>query len=350
MADQADDLRKQVSDAVSRQQSLNIAGGGSKPFYGYAPRPDSLRLDLGTHDGVIDYAPEELMIRVRAGTRLEVINQLLAENDQMLGFEPPDFDGQATIGGAVATGISGPRRPFAGAVRDFVLGVTLITGEAKQLSFGGQVMKNVAGYDVSRLVTGALGTLGVILDVSLKVLPAPRKESTLAFHTDLSETFELFDRARGYATLSGAAWQDGVARLRFSGTEVAVDVAAEAMRNGASTPVEDDFWIQLNNLKWADAPRQLWRISVPRSSPLFLEKLSVLDWGGGLRWVKDPDGNPRDALDGNQGHATLVVSRQVTEVELFHPLTKPVRDMHRKLKSVFDPQGVFNPGRMYGDM
>ncbi len=352
-------LVEQVEFSIAHRQPLVIEGGGSKNFYGHQPSEDLPILSVAGHRGVIDYAPDELMIRVRAGTPLSEVNQLLKENSQFLAFEPPDFGRKTTIGGVVASGLSGPRRPYAGSVRDYVLGVTLITGSGNVLSFGGQVMKNVAGYDVSRLVTGAMGTLGVILDVSLKVLPAPEAESSVA-KTLPAEEFPAFLRTlRKNIPLSAAAYQNGVARLRVSGSRVAVDAA---LLEFEAEKTVNEYWDRLNTLVDFGATKELWRISLVPASPLFLDEAAVIDWGGGVRWLVNPGDNPRKLLAGEDGHATLFkrsVSKGTKEsvesagdttgsaVELFHPLGQPLLGIHQRLKNHFDPAAIFNPGRMY---
>jgi len=345
--DQSASLLAQVREAIEHHSPLVIEGCGSKKFYGYPPSPDLDRLDVSTHCGIIDYAPAELVLHVRAGTRLSEINQLLADNNQILPFEPPDFDTTATIGGVVASGLSGPRRPYAGSVRDFVLGVTLITGRGEILEFGGQVMKNVAGYDVSRLVTGSLGTLGIILDVSLKVLPAPEVEITRAIAVSCQEFQSRLQSMQRNMPLSAAAYQDGFLRVRLSGSETAVS-AAEQKIGGEDT--DNVYWGELNKLECFAGVKNLWRVSVAPASKLFLEDAAVIGWGGGIRWLADPEYDPRKVLAGEDGHATLVKydkQNLSSETEIFQPLPDLLLGIHQKLKQQFDPAEIFNPGRMY---
>ena len=345
--DQSASLLAQVREAIKHQSPLTIKGCGSKSFYGYPSSPDMERLDVSAHRGVIDYAPAELVLHVRAGTRLSEINQLLGDNNQLLPFEPPDFDTNSTIGGGVASGLSGPRRPWAGSVRDFVLGVTLITGRGEILEFGGQVMKNVAGYDVSRLVTGSLGTLGIILDVSLKVLPAPEVEITRTIEVSCQEFQSRLQSMQRHMPLSAAAYQDGFLRVRLSGSKAAVS-AAEQKISGEDTG--NGYWGGLNKLKCFAGVENLWRVSVAPASRLFLEDAAVIDWGGGIRWLADPGYDPRKVLAGEDGHATLVKydkQNLSSETEIFQPLSEPLLGIHHKLKKQFDPAGIFNPGRMY---
>jgi glycolate oxidase FAD binding subunit len=345
--DQSASLLAQVKEAIEQQAPLTIEGGGSKSFYGYPPSPELDRLNVSSHRGIIDYEPAELVMHVRAGTRLSEINQLLGDNNQLLPFEPPDFDANSTIGGVIASGLSGPRRPYAGSVRDFVLGITLITGRGEILEFGGQVMKNVAGYDVSRLLTGSLGTLGIILDVSLKVLPAPEVEITRAIAVSCQAFQARLQSMQRNMPLSGAAYQDGFLKVRLSGSEAAVSAAAQKT-DGEDT--DNGYWENLNTLKCFAGVKNLWRVSVAPASKLFLEDAAVIDWGGGIRWLVDPGYDPREMLSGEDGHATLMKYDKESlssETEIFQPLHEPLLGIHHRLKQQFDPAGIFNPGRMY---
>lgn len=340
-------LLASVQEAIKLKTPVAIEGSGSKRFYGYPAANDIYRLHMGGHRGVIDYAPDELVIRVRAGTRLSEINQLLSDNHQILAFEPPDFEATATIGGVIASGLSGPRRPYTGAVRDFVLGVRVITGRGEVLEFGGQVMKNVAGYDVSRLLAGALGTLGVILDVSLKVLPAPELEITRALAVSRQEFQALLQSMQGNLPLSAATYKDGNLMVRLSGSEVAVSVAGQ--KTGGED-LDNSVWDKLNTLECFADVTTLWRVSVAPASGLFLEDAAVIDWGGGIRWLVDTPMDPRPALACEDGHATLMkydADNLSSGVEIFQPLAEPLLGIHQRLKQQFDPAGIFNPGRMY---
>lgn len=348
--DITESLLARVQEAIEKARPVVIEGQGTKRFYGCPQRADLDRLEVGEHRGIIDYAPEELVIRARAGTRLSEIRQLLSDNNQMLAFEPPDFEGNSTIGGVIASGLSGPRRPFAGSARDFVLGVKLISGEGDALEFGGQVMKNVAGYDVSRLIAGSMGTLGVILDVSLKVLPAPEMEVSRAItagRKDFQSRLQSMQRNR---PLSAAAYQDGHLVVRLSGSETAVKAGTQTI---GGDELGNSVWERLNLLeRFADADH-LWRISVAPASSLFLEDASVIDWGGGVRWLVDPGYDPREALEGEDGHATLMkypLESPPEATEIFQPLPETLLGIHRRLKKRFDPSGIFNPGRMYRDI
>jgi len=348
--DATESLLAGVQQAIGNTTPLVIKGCGSKDFYGYPAAQELARLDTSTHRGVMAYAPEELVIRVRAGTRLAEVQQLLSDNKQMLAFEPPDFEANSTIGGVIASGLSGPRRPYAGSVRDFVLGLTMITGRGEVLEFGGQVMKNVAGYDVSRLVTGSLGTLGVILDVSLKVLPQPELEisqalsiASQAFQSHLQSIYTSHP-------VSAAAYRDGTLNIRLSGSETAVNTAKQKI---GGDEIDNAIWDALNTLECFAAATRLWRVSVAPASRLFMEEAAVIDWGGGVRWLVDPGYDPRDVLANEDGHATLMKYDKellLSGVEIFQALGEPLLGIHKRLKQQFDPAGIFNPGRMYRDI
>lgn len=348
--DQGKYLLVQVQDAITREFPLAIEGRGSKKFYGYPSSAGQNRLDVSGHRGVIDYEAAELVLRVRAGTPLFEIKQLLAGNNQLLPFEPPDFNSRSTIGGVIASGLSGPRRPYAGSVRDFVLGVTLITGSGEILEFGGQVMKNVAGYDVSRLLTGSLGTLGVILDVSLKVLPAPEMEVTRSITIARKDFQSLLQSMQRNMPISAAAYADGKLHVRLSGSEVAVSTAGRLIDGDEA---DNSYWENLNTLGCFSGVKNLWRVSVAPASKLFLDDAAVIDWGGGIRWLADPVYNPRERLADEDGHATLMKYDRAelsSGIEVFQPLTEPLLGIHHRLKQQFDPVGIFNPGRMYRDI
>ncbi|MEO7742443.1 MAG: glycolate oxidase subunit GlcE [Usitatibacter sp.] len=346
------ELCERVAAAAAGKRSLRIRGGGSKDFYGGASAGDIL--DMGGYSGIVAYEPRELVLTVRAGTPLEEVERALAAERQMLPFEPPHFaaDGasRATIGGTVATGLSGPRRPYAGSVRDFVLGTRVVNGKAEDLSFGGRVIKNVAGYDVSRLMTGALGTLGVITEISFKVLPQPRAEATLAFEMDGDAAIQQANRWAGQPLpLSATAWQEGVLRVRLSGAETAIDAARK--RLGGEELDGRDYWRDLreHRLPFFAVGKPLWRLSVPQTAATFeLPSVQLIEWGGGLRWVStDLDADAiRSTVEKVGGHATLFRGGDKA-AGVFHPLQPAILKIHRRLKLAFDPAGVLNPGRMY---
>ena len=348
MGDFITELRDRVRDHSQRKAPLRIRGGGSKDFYGETTEGDVL--ETSGHAGVVAYEPKELVLTVRAGTRLADVEAELAAQRQMLPFEPPHFGAGATIGGAVAAGLSGPRRPYAGAVRDFVLGTRIVNGKGEDLSFGGRVIKNVAGYDVSRLMAGSLGTLGVITEVSFKVLPRPPSEATLSFEMDEANAIEQVNRWAGQPLpLSATAWEAGRLRVRLSGAETAVAAAKVKMGGEAIDP--GDYWADLreHRLAFFAAGRALWRISVPQATePLALPFAQLIEWGGGVRWMTG-DCDPlvvRSAAERAGGHATLFRGGD-RAAGVFHPLKAPILKIHKRLKEAFDPAGIFNPNRMY---
>jgi glycolate oxidase FAD binding subunit len=349
LASLADAIRAAAADG----RRLRIRGGGTKDFYGQALAGEVL--DTRGCVGIVDYDPTELVVTVRGGTPLAELESALAEKKQMLAFEPPHFGAGATVGGAVASGLAGPRRASAGSVRDFVLGVRLLDGRGQDLSFGGRVMKNVAGYDVSRVMAGALGTLGVIAEVSLKVLPAPVAEATLKFEMPEDKAIESMNRWAGRPLpISATAYSDGDLCVRLSGAAAAVRAAREKL---GGTPVEPDgaarFWsgIREQTDPFFGGAEPLWRLSVPSATPpLGLEGRALVEWGGSLRWLaSNADArHVREVAARAGGHATLF-RRGDKAVGVFHPLAPAVATIHRRLKAEFDPRGILNRGRMYPD-
>ena len=271
----------------------------------------------------------------------------------MLAFEPPGFGSAATLGGCVAAGLSGPRRASAGSVRDFVLGLKVVDGRGESLAFGGQVMKNVAGYDVSRLVTGSLGTLGLISEISLKVLPRPPAEMTLRLELPQGKALESLNRWAGQPLpITASAWQDGDLALRLSGAPGAIRAAAEKLGGEQVKPAEaDGFWTGIREQTDAffagDAP--LWRLSLPSHAPLAeLPGAQLIEWGGALRWLKSraEAAMVRAAAARAGGHATLFRAAD-KPAGAFAPLPPVLARLHRELKSAFDPAGILNPGRLF---
>ncbi|WP_296894411.1 glycolate oxidase subunit GlcE [Thiobacillus sp.] len=337
-----------IRAAHAEGSPLILQGGGSKTFYGNADEGEVL--STRTLTGIVDYQPKELVLTARAGTPLAEIETALAERNQMLAFEPPHFGGAATLGGSIATGLSGPRRPYAGAARDFVLGVRMIDGTGQPLRFGGQVIKNVAGYDVSRLMAGALGTLGLITEVSLKVLPKPAAETTLQFELDETAAIENMNRWAGQPLpLSATSWHAGLLTVRLSGAESAVH-GAQARLGGELLHDAAAFWQRLRNqaTPFFDK-RPLWRLAVkPTTPPLNLGSAEWIEWGGAVRWLASdlPAATLRDAAKIAGGHATLF--RGSAPIDgAFAPLAPALRALHRNLKQRFDPKGILNRGRLY---
>ncbi len=347
-------LVDQVQAAVASHTPLCIRGSGSKDFYGNLPQGQVL--DVRHWQGIVDYDPSELVITARAGTPLALLETMLSEQDQMLAFEPPHFGLAATVGGCVAAGLAGPRRASAGttqgAVRDFVLGARLLDGRARQLRFGGTVIKNVAGYDVSRLLAGSLGILGVILEVSLKVLPRPRAELTLQQVCDETTALLRCNQWGGLPLpLSATHWHNGVLSVRLAGAEAAVREASATL-GGQPLPAAHaaQFWTALREQSadffTGDLP--LWRVSVPSAAvPLGFDAPQCFEWGGAQRWLRSdlPAAQLRARANQLGGHATLFRGGD-RSAGVFAPVSSAVLRVHRGLKAEFDPAGIFNPGRL----
>jgi glycolate oxidase FAD binding subunit len=351
-------LTARIRAAGAAGRPLRIRGGGTKDFYGGALEGDVL--DTQVYAGILDYEPTELVITARAGTSLAAIESAMRARGQMLAFEPPHFAAGGTLGGAVAAGLSGPRRPYAGAVRDLLLGVKILDGVGEHLTFGGRVMKNVAGFDVSRLMAGALGTLGVITEVSLKCLPMPRTEATVVFDCSADEANRRVNDWGGQPLpLSATCFHEGRLQVRLSGAQPAVHAAMTRL-GGQLVAEADAFWASVRDHThafFASAARErkpLWRLSVRPTAPYTdLGGDQLLEWGGGLRWLAAGDrvdpAKLRVWAASQGGHATLFRSAEKI-VDPFHPLDGTLTALHRKLKAVFDPQGIFNRGRLIPDM
>lgn len=368
-----DALIDRVRAARADRTALNISGGHTKAFYGEAPRGEPL--DVRPLAGISSYEPSELVVTVRAGTPLAELEAVLAEQGQCLPFEPPRFaaassadgwgginQGAGTVGGMVAAGLAGPARAAVGGVRDYVLGATLLNGRAELLSFGGQVMKNVAGYDVSRLLAGSMGLLGVICEVSLKVLPVAVASATLRF--ELSEAAALKQLALWGGQplpVNASAWWEGTLVLRLSGAAAAVQSAVLKLGGEVVDPVPAaGFWTGLRDqtdefFVGAEAAvakgATLWRLSVASTAPpLALTGAQMVEWGGAQRWVVTtaPAASLRAAALAAGGHATAF--RGTKAGGALAPLSAPLARIHREMKTAFDPDRVFNPGRLYADL
>lgn len=342
---------ERIRDAAASGTALQIRGGGSKEFYGQAIRGE--RLLTQELCGVVDYEPTELVITALAGTPLKDIEAILAERGQMLAFEPPHYGAGATLGGCVSAGLSGPRRASAGAVRDFVLGVKLIDGRGELLSFGGQVMKNVAGYDVSRLVCGALGTLGLIAEASVKVLPKPVEETSLRFELSEAQALLRLNQWGGQPLpVSASTYTDGELFVRLSGAAAAVKSACAALGGERIEPgAAADLWhgIREQTDEFFAGDEALWRLSLPSTADVInLPGRQLIEWGGALRWFKTAASarQVREAAAAAGGQATLYRGGDKS-VGVFTPLPTVMKKLHANLKKSFDPKGIFNPGRMY---
>jgi glycolate oxidase FAD binding subunit len=351
-------LGEQIRAAAAAGGRLRIRGGGSKDFYGNAPTGEVL--DTRSHSGIVAYEPTELVITARAGSPLGQIEATLAGQHQMLAFEPPHFGGGATIGGCIAAGLAGPGRAAYGysfgAVRDFVLGAKLLDGRAQLLQFGGTVMKNVAGYDVSRLLAGSMGTLGLITEVSIKVLPMPVTTETRDYELrEAAALRSLADWGRQPLPISASCWHDDVLRLRLAGAAAAVR-AAVARLGGTSVADEEAnrYWQALRDqtLVYFSGTTPLWRCSLPvNADALAMAGPQLIEWGGALRWLRStaPASEIRARVSALGGHATLFRSTSHpgdNDAGAYHALTPAVAAIHLRLIGEFDPHGVFDTGRL----
>ncbi|MBX9917726.1 MAG: glycolate oxidase subunit GlcE [Nitrosomonas sp.] len=352
-----DQYQAVIRTAAESKTPLQIRGGGTKDFYGNrAGEQNSALLDMSDYNGIVDYEPTELVITARAGTRLADLEAELDQHGQMLAFEPPYFGAAATLGGCVAAGLSGPRRVAAGSVRDFVLGVRMLDGKGEDLHFGGQVMKNVAGYDVSRLMAGSMGTLGVLLEVSLKVLPKPAIETTLCMAMDEAAAIEKMNQWAGKPLpVSATCYTDGQLFIRLSGAEPAVR-AAQVKLSGETLADDKIFWqsVREHTHGFFQPDKPLWRLSIKSTTPpLLLPGKQLLEWNGALRWLCATGGDVteviRRAAEEAGGHATLFRA-DAARTAVFHPLPPALMKIHRTLKEKFDPAGTFNPGRLYSEI
>ena len=373
-----DDLVSAIQAAHASQTQLRIRGAGSKDFYGGMLAGEVL--DVDGYRGIVAYEPTELYVTAKCGTPLAELEAVLAEKGQMLAFEPPQFSGAsigsagasvgsagATVGGCVAAGLAGPRRQQAGAVRDFVLGVKLIDGTGQVLDFGGQVMKNVAGYDVSRLLAGSLGTLGLLAEVTLKVLPKPLAEQTLVFAMSEVEAIARLNEWGGQPLpISASFWHDGQLWLRLAGARAAVAAACSKLGGKAMT-LETTAGAAVNAQKhWISVREQthpafagdiLWRLALPTNAkPPGLDGLRAIEWGGALRWYAGEASEIREAVRGTAaragGHAVLYRAPESLRCleGAFAPLSPALLALHRRLKKSFDPKGILNPGRLYAEL
>jgi glycolate oxidase FAD binding subunit len=349
-------LIAQVQRAIAEHTPLRIRGSDSKRFLGRDVQGEEL--DTRTHRGIVAYDPTELVVTARAGTPLTELNTVLDDANQMLPCEPPLFNGTGTglgtIGGAVASGLSGPRRPWAGSMRDFVLGCRVITGDGDHLRFGGQVMKNVAGYDMSRLLAGSFGSLGVLTEVSLKVLPKPRERRTFALTLGADEAMlELSAWRKAALPVTGACYFDGRLHVRLEGGSGSVKSAVDRI---GGEEIDCAFWDALRDhrLPFFDShtdARPLWRLSLPNATPLMpLPGNVLIDWAGAQRWLRSdaPAAEIRQLAHAAGGHATCFTPSP--EREPFHALAAPLLRYQHQLKRRLDPSGVLNPGRLYADL
>lgn len=362
--DLSSELQARVREAHATKTRLRIVAGGSKAFYGNPVVADVI--DVSGHTGIIEYQPSELVVTVRSGTRLATLEAELRENRQMLAFEPPQHSARSTIGGVVACGLSGPRRAACGAARDFVLGTTLINGLGQHCRFGGQVMKNVAGYDASRLMVGAQGTLGLLLDISIKVLPLPEAEVTLKLEmAAVDMPAVVLGWVREGLPVSATCHVGGDLYLRLSSTPSAVRHArAVISRAYACEEISGDFWLQIRDQTHAffRESRNLWRCSHLPTTPLYGNNGDtgagqMLEWNGALRWLHSSE-NLHIAAAQQQGHAQRhpLHANHATDADsrpaedIFQPLQAGVMKIQQRLKQAFDPAGILNSGRVYAQL
>jgi glycolate oxidase FAD binding subunit len=351
-ADATEELTAHMLAAVAGRRALEVRGSGSKRFYGRSVRGEILSTQR--HRGIVDYDPQELVLTARSGTTLDDIESVLRARGQHLPFEPPHFGDGATLGGAIACGLAGPARAASGPVRDFVLGIRVLTGEGQVLQFGGRVMKNVAGYDVTRLMVGALGTLGVLLEISVKVLPRAPHELTVSFPLGASEALaRMSDWALTPVPISATCWTEGVLYARLQGSSATV---AEAHRliGGAEFEHGTRLWasIREHTHGFFRSDSTLWRLSVPAEARLdSLPGRMLIEWGGTQRWLIPAHGaaDVRAVCARAGGFATRFRGRRPDD-EVFAPLPDPLLRVHRELKRAFDPYGILNPGRLYADL
>lgn len=347
-----DFFQTRIAEAASRSAPLCLRGGGSKDFYGLAPRGEIL--DTRAYAGIVEYEASELVATVRGGTPLAELESTLAARGQCLAFEPPHFGLGATVGGCVAAGLSGPRRQSAGALRDYILGATIIDGRGRLLRFGGKVMKNVAGYDVSRLIAGSLGTLGLIAEVSFKLSPLPPAEATLQLEVSQEEALRELNNWGGQPLpITASLWNKDRLYVRLAGAVAAVKAACKRLGGEALDAAQaQSFWTTVREQRhtfFDDQP--LWRLALPSTTPpLDIAGEQLIEWGGGLRWLKSdaaPDSIQTVAAR-YRGHATLF--RSSSKKSCFMLLDPVALRIHKELKRAFDPAGVLNPGRMYPEL
>ncbi len=347
-----EEIRERVAEARASGRSLEIRGSGSKRGLGRLPHGETF--DVSAHAGIVDYDPSELVVTARCGTTIDELQRTLAAEGQALPFEPPRFGPGATVGGTVATGVSGPRRPWAGSVRDFVLGTVCVTGHAEVLSFGGRVMKNVAGYDASRLMVAAYGTLGIVLEVSFKVLPMARVEQTRILEMDAARAIDtLAELGSTPLPLSASCHYDDRLYLRLSGSEAGVARGADLI-GGEPLAGDAAFWesIREQTHEFFAGDGELWRMSVPPAAAHNYTAGPVLtEWGGALRWVRGPvDGDRIRELAREAGGSASLFRNGDRTGEVFPELDPVSRRLHQHLKESFDPDRVLNPGRLYHDL
>ncbi|MEO8342733.1 MAG: glycolate oxidase subunit GlcE [Gallionella sp.] len=384
-------MQQQVLASFQKTTPLHICGSGSKSFLGRKtttepfglslskpvlsttisihpstssgrtdfeehPQRSIKTIDVRSHRGIVEYDPRELVLTARSGTTLKEIEAALAEANQMLAFEPPHFGEDATLGGTIACALSGPRRPYSGSARDFVLGCQLLNGRGEIMRFGGQVIKNVAGYDVSRLMTGAHGTLGILLEISLKVLPRPAASITVARECSPEEAIASMSALLNKPLpVDGACYHGDHCYMRISGSAQAVKEACTKIPGDVMADAEK-FWHALREhelpfFRHANKAT-LYRIMVkPATPPLHIAGSWLLDWGGAQRWLYSSEDIAaiRHRVELAGGHVTVFRGGNQDD-PIFQPLPAALLTIHQRLKASFDPQNIFNRGRMYAEI
>jgi glycolate oxidase FAD binding subunit len=338
-------LQDSVLTAAADKTGLSISAGNSKSFYGELRRGEAL--DVTAHSGIVSYEPTELVITAKCGTPLADIEAALAEHQQSLAFDPPNYNGAATLGGMVAAGLSGPSRAAVGSARDFVLGTQLLDGRGQLLNFGGVVMKNVAGYDVSRLLAGSMGALGIITQASMKVWPIAKSSAYLQFELPLTQAIEQLNRWGGKPLpINASCYHNGILTVRLSGAQAAINAAVKTM--GGLTLQAAELFLSLRHQTHPffkpQAGRVLMRLSLPQAAaPLGIDGEVLVEWGGALRWIHTSDiaGTRRKAMAAG-GHATVWRNHEAGAEGILTPLDVVSANIHARLKAEFDPHALFN--------
>ncbi len=351
MHDKRDEITSVIQDAYRQKQALVIKAGDTKNFYGRNIQAKTL--SVANHTGILEYEPSELYITVKSGTPLVEIEQTITKENQIIPCESPHFGATATLGGMVASGLAGPRRVSAGAVRDCVLGTEIVNGKGEYLRFGGKVMKNVAGYDVSRLMCGALGTLGVLMCITIRLLPKPLYEHTVVIELDSHTAIKKMNQWAATPMPITATFYDGQdLYLRLSGSLSTIEACKKEI-GGKTFDQNELFWTSVKEQthEFFQTDLSLWRISVPPATGILnIPGDNVIEWSGALRWyVSDADEQLiRKEAEQVGGHACLF--RGNTTEQRFHPLSHTSMKIHKNLKKTFDPAGILNPGKMYAEL
>ncbi|MDH5424778.1 MAG: glycolate oxidase subunit GlcE [Gammaproteobacteria bacterium] len=356
MTDQTQALQEQITAAYANKTACRIEGGNSKHFIGNPSAGE--QVSTKNHTGIISYDASELVLTARSGTTLKEISAALAVNNQSLPFEPPAFSEHATIGGTIACNLSGPARAYSGAARDFVLGTRIINGKGEVLQFGGQVMKNVAGYDASRLMAGAYGTLGLLLEVSLKILPKAQTEITIKSQQSADAAINIINQLAGkYLPISASCYFDEHLYIRLNSSQQNCEAASQMIcQQITAQPIESsaELWQQILEQQhvFFDTDQPVARISLPATSQhIAITGEQLIEWGGALRWLKtdQPIEQLRQTVQALGGHVSAY-KNYPADTEYFQPLASGISILHKGLKNAFDPAGILNPGRLYKEL